>query len=243
MRARILVVLALVLVAALAAGCGTAVPDVKGKTAEQATAALVAAGFKLGRVDYVALGEGANGAVIGQDPQAGQRVTAGSVVNISVAGRPYVLVPSLVGLTREGVAAALNGAGLAAGSVGETMHPTAAVGTVVIQAPAAGTTITAGDKVDIWLSIGPKPPVTGTDLPDAKPNNPPAPVKVKVPTVKGLTLANAQAKLAAVGLKYKNVLGPGDGMTDVGFAYKSVPAAGTLVAKGTTVIVYSWKGP
>jgi hypothetical protein len=32
-------------------------------------------------------------------------------------------------------------------------------------------------------------------------------------------------------------------MTDVGFVYKQVPAAGTLVYVDSTVVCYSWTGP
>jgi beta-lactam-binding protein with PASTA domain len=47
-----------------AIGCGVPVPDVKGKTAAQAEAALTAGGFNLGKVTYDEAAEGALGAVI-----------------------------------------------------------------------------------------------------------------------------------------------------------------------------------
>jgi beta-lactam-binding protein with PASTA domain len=241
MSVRWLVAVALLLGAALGAGCGTAVPDVKGKTPEQATETLAAAGFRAGRVDYDPAGSGARGAVIAQDPAAGQRVSAGAIVNLTVAGAVPVAVPALAGMTREGAASALTLVGLVAGSIEETYSGSAPAGTVVTQAPAAGTTATAGDAVGFVLSLGAKPKPASTD--SGSSGTAPAPVKVKVPTVKGLKLAEAQAKIVAAGLKYKHVLGPGDGMTDVGFAYKQLPAAGTSVAKGTVVTVYSWTGP
>ena len=236
MRVRWLAAVVLMLAIVVCAGCGTAVPDVKGKTPQQAADTLSATGFKTGKVSWDPSGTGAKGAVIAQDPAAGRRVSAGAVVNLTVAGAAPVAVPSLAGMTREGALAALAIVGLVPGQVWEANSTTAASGTVLNQDPAAGTTVTAGYAVGFVLGRGPMPAVTVPGTPAATP----APVKVKVPPVKGLTLAVAQTKISAAGLKYKHVLGPGDGKTDVGFAYKQLPAAGTSVSKGTVVTAYSW---
>jgi hypothetical protein len=76
---------AVALVAALT-GCGTTVPDVKGKTVAQAERALTDAGFKSGKVTWDEKAEGAAGAVVSQDPAGGAKVSAGSIVNLVVAG-------------------------------------------------------------------------------------------------------------------------------------------------------------
>jgi len=244
MRIRLIAIMALVLVTALAAGCGTAVPDVKGMDVDRAAQTLVAAGFKLGSVERSSSATGHAGSVASQYPESGTRVAAGSVVNLTIIESPPIVVPSLIGMTREGATSALGIVGLKPGSVLETHSPTAPVGTVFAQDPAVGTTTTPGATVGFALSLGPKP-VTGSSGTSSggSSGGSTAPVKVKVPTVKGLTLGAAKAKILAAGLKYKNVLGPGDGMTDVGFAYKQFPAAGVTVTKGTYVTVYSWKGP
>ncbi|MDO8964062.1 MAG: PASTA domain-containing protein [Coriobacteriia bacterium] len=242
MRLRSIALVVVLLAAALVAGCGTAVPDVKGMTAAQATEALSATGFKAGKVEYDPAGAGAKGAVFAQDPAAGQRVSAGAVVNLTVAGPAPVAVPALTGMTRDGAASALAVVGLTAGAVTES-YDAAAAGTVISQVPAAGSVGAVGDTVAFAVSRGPKPSGSGSAGTDDSTDKPPAISKVKVPALKSLKLAAAQAKLASVGLKYKHVLGAGDGMADVGFVYKQVPVAGTVVAKGTVVTVYSWKGP
>jgi beta-lactam-binding protein with PASTA domain len=235
MKMRLITAIALMLVATVVSGCGVAVPDVKGKTPEQATATLVAAGFKAGRVDYDAASTGATGAVVAQDPGAGQSVTAGAVVNLTVAGaapttEPPAVTPEQVtvsaveGVDHAAARDALENAGFVVSE--ELKEDTADAGHVITQSPAGGTSAVKGSTVTLIVSSGP-----------------PAPVKVKVPSVKGLKLSAAKSKLETAGLKYKHVLGAGDGMTDVGFAYKQSPVAGTSVVKGTTVTVYSWSGP
>jgi beta-lactam-binding protein with PASTA domain len=65
---------------------------------------------------------------------------------------------------------------------------------------------------------------------------------VKVPSLKTLKLATAKSKITALGLKWKHVIGPGDGMAAVGFVYKQSPASGATVKKGSTVTIYTWDG-
>jgi hypothetical protein len=230
----LIVVSAVLLGGCTAGGCGTPVPDVKGKTPAQAEEALVAAGFKAGKVTWDATAAGAAGAVVGQDPAAGAPSSRGAIVNLTVAGAAPTTVPSLVGLSKEAAQSALAGAGLTMGGVTESFSPAAAAGVIIAQAPAAGFAVPANSSVVVVMSKGKE---------TVEPPPPPAATKVKVPAVKGLKLAAAQGKLAAVGLKWDHVLGPGDGMTDVGFVYKQTPAAGVLVDTGSTVVLTTWKGP
>jgi beta-lactam-binding protein with PASTA domain len=232
-------VIALVVSGCTVKGCGsTAVPDVKGKTALQAEEALVAAGFKTGKIVHDAAAQGALGAVIAQDPVAGAGSSAGAVVNLTVAGPPPVMVPVVTGMVRTAAADALAASGLKAGAVTESTSATMAAGLVISQSPTPALEVPAGSAVDLVVSTGPEkvtpPPV-----------EPPAKVvtSVKVPSLKGLKLATAKSKITALGLKWKHVLGPGDGMLDVGFVYKQSPASGKVVKKGSTVTIYTWVGP
>ena len=274
-------------------GCGTAVPDVKGKTPAQAEAALKAAGFAMGAVKYDPAAEGVAGAVVAQVPAAGTQAAAGSAVDLTVAGQPPVKVPVLIGLTKDAAAAALAAEGLTLGNVAASSSATVVAGAVMAQSPAAGADAQPDSSVDVVVSTGPAPvavpAVTGktyasatallesvgfkatrTDKADAAPAGtviaqtpeagamavpgtvvaltvstgvPPAPSTLKVPYLKSLKLQAAKDKLASVGLKWKHVLGPGDGMLDVGYVYKQVPAPNTVVAAGSTVTIYTWAGP
>lgn len=221
----------LAIAAALVSGCGTAVPDVKGKTADQASRAIAAAGFKPGAVRYDENAEGAAGAVIAQEPAAGERAADGSTVLLTVAGPAPVQVPSIVGLTRQAATAMLVTLGLDLGDVIESYEPTAPAGQLVQQEPPAGTVVPKGTLLKAVASKGPQPVETSGSG------------KVKVPAVKGLKLDVAKSKISAAGLKWKYVTGAGDGMTDHGYVYKQSPAGGTTVAKGSVVTIYEWVGP
>jgi eukaryotic-like serine/threonine-protein kinase len=202
------------------------VPSVVGQTKETAIAALAATGLTLGDVTESFSTTAAPGAVIAQRPPAGSEAPSGSPVALTVSvGQQPVSVPAVVGKTYPDASAVLSRAGLKAAKTDKA--DSAPAGAVVDQSPSAGTKVAPGSTVTLVVSTG----------------TPSAPAKVAVPSVKGLKLAAAQAKIEAAGLKWKQVLGPGDGMTDVGFVYKQVPTAGTLVYVDSTVACYSWTGP
>jgi beta-lactam-binding protein with PASTA domain len=214
-------------------GCGTAVPDVKGKTAQQAEAALTAAGFRTGRVAYDEAAEGAFGAVIAQMPSAGSSSQAGAVVDLTVAGAAPVTVPSIVGMSKATAASSLAATGLTLGDVTESYAATIPAGAVIQQEPPDGTEVPRDTAVLAVVSRGPKPPP-----PPVEPV-----VHVKVPSLKGLEIAAAKTRIASAGLKWRHVLGPGNGMIAEGFVYKQSPASGTSVHKSAVVTFYTWKGP
>jgi beta-lactam-binding protein with PASTA domain len=228
-----LVCFALLTAGCTAIGCGVPVPDVKGKTPQQAEAALTAAGFNLGNVTYDEAAEGALGAVIEQTPAAGISSKEGEIVDLTVAGAAPVTVPSVVGLGKDAAASALAAVRLTLGDVIESYAATVSAGAVVQQEPPAGTVVPDATAVKVVVSKGPeptKPPVTTVD-------------HVKVPLVKGLKISTAKAKIVAAGLKWKYLTGPGDGMTGPGFVYKQSPASGKTVNEGSVVSIYEWTGP
>jgi beta-lactam-binding protein with PASTA domain len=224
---------ALLLSGCTSIGWGVPVPDVKGKTVPQAEAALAAAGFATGKVTYDEAAEGALGAVIAQTPVAGSSSKEGAVVNMTVAGAAPVTVPSVVGLGKDAAAAALGALGLALGEVVESYMATVPAGSVVQQEPPAGTVVPRGAVVKAVVSKGTEP----AKSPAATATH------VKVPLVKGLALAKAKSKISSAGLKWKHILGPGDGMAAEGFVYKQAPASGTSVDKASVVTIYTWAGP
>ena len=129
--------------------------------------------------------------------------------------------------------------GLEPGTVTESFSATVTAGLVIAQSPQPALEVAAGSPVDLVVSKGPEivePPAPPT------PPATPAAVHVKVPSVKGLKLATAKSKITAAGLKWKHLLGGGDGMTDEGFVYKQSPSSGKSVDKGSTVTIYTWNG-
>lgn len=183
MKFRPLLGLTLVLAMLLLAGCGTAIPDVKGKTATQAEDALKAAGFTLGKITYSQEASGALGAVIAQEPAAGTRSKSGAMVVVTVAGPPPVAIPSLVGLDRASAEAALGASGLTVGTVTESFSTTAPVGMVISQTPVGQMEAPRGSGVTLFVSEGVEP--------------------VVVPSVKGKKEAEAKSALQTAGFVAK----------------------------------------
>jgi beta-lactam-binding protein with PASTA domain/Ca2+-binding RTX toxin-like protein len=96
---------------------------------------------------------------------------------LTLAGAtPSIVVPAVVGLTEGGASAALAAAGLTALS-DIANSTTAAIGNVIAQTPAAGAIAPAGSTVTIIVSLG-----------------------TRVPSVLGLTQANATSALSAANL-------------------------------------------
>ncbi len=173
----------LILCVAILPGCGTAVPDVKGMTATQAEKAITSAGFQLGKVTYDGKAVGAVGAVVGQDPTAGDRAKPGSLIVITITGPPPVVVPSLVGLGKDKAATVLTAVGLNLGHVADSYDASASANTIISQTPAAKSDAPGGSNISIIVSKGPKP--------------------VAVPLVKDKTQADGTKLLTSAGLKVK----------------------------------------
>ncbi|HJQ50777.1 MAG TPA: Stk1 family PASTA domain-containing Ser/Thr kinase [Gaiellaceae bacterium] len=94
-------------------------------------------------------------------------------------------------------------------------------GIVYDQNPDAGSKVDRGGTVTIWVSTGPP--------------------KVKVPSVKGKTWADAQQELSNLGFKPEEHFVPG-GKTK-GIVSATDPPAGTAAPKGSTVRVNVYSGP
>ncbi|MCL2826992.1 MAG: PASTA domain-containing protein, partial [Eggerthellaceae bacterium] len=134
------------------------VPDLTGKSADDARKALDDAGLKsaAGTAEYsstVPVNQ-----VIRQDPPAGQTVNKGSTVTYYLSlGIENGDVPSVIGLSREGAIAALEAAGFKLGNEGHqfnTNNDNSKKGLVISQNPNAGTSTPKGTQVDIVIDDG-----------------------------------------------------------------------------------------
>jgi len=122
------------------------VPDVSGKTYDDAAAALSAVGFKPARADVfddkIDVGK-----VVGTDPAGGQSAPKGSTITINVSKGPeLVAVPSVVGLTVEAASLKLQQAGLV-----PDVENYAPGKTVRAVSPKEGTQVKKGSKVSLIL--------------------------------------------------------------------------------------------
>ncbi|MFD3545981.1 Stk1 family PASTA domain-containing Ser/Thr kinase [Streptomyces sp. NPDC058655] len=126
-----------------------AVPDLTGKTREQAVKALQDANLKLGSTTESDLPGATPKTVISQSPLAGEQVEVGRTVNITVskAAPQTVPVPSLANRTVGQAKDELKRVGLAFGAVLSGPPDDKAV--VIFSEPVAGTALPAGTAVNV----------------------------------------------------------------------------------------------
>jgi len=122
------------------------VPDVTGKTFDDASQQLTGAGFTVARADDFS-DTVDSGKVIGTDPPANQGANRGSQVTVHVSKGPeMVTVPNLVGLTLDAAQAKLQGMGF------EVDTQSYLPGRLVrAQSPAAGASVNKGTKVTLFF--------------------------------------------------------------------------------------------
>jgi len=195
------------------------VPDVVGKTREEAEKTVREAGFIPGAVSFASAPEGkAVGTVLSQNPVAGTRVARKGTIALTVAREPgtKVKIPGLLGLPRERAEALLKEAGLVTGAVFDEPHEDEKKGTVLKQTPEAGTEVDPGTRVDLVVASEP------LDL-------------VKVPVVLRKTVEEARILLEKAGLKLGKVTVGKKYMTEL--VIKQSPLPNKKVPKGTAIDV------
>ena len=192
------------------------VPDVAGRSSAQADSQLKSAGLKMVVAGQVASASVPTDTIVSESPAAGQRVRQGSEIAVVVSiGLPRVNVPSIIGADLQTASSQVASAGLVVGKVTRKNSTTYPVDTVISSNPPAGEPLPVGTKIDIVVSAGE--------------------ATVTMPDVRGISQANATAKLTSVGLK-----------VDVGRQYSSQPtgrvvtqgpAPGSTVPAGATVTI------
>lgn len=128
-----------------------AVPDLMGKSLEEAKKALEAAGLTLAGVLDVDTGE--PGKVSAMTPQAGAELGRGAGVTLSVA-RPSIAVPKLLNAHINEAREKIKKAGLMVGEVRERYDSRKRGNLVLSQEPEAGTPVALGTKVDLIINQG-----------------------------------------------------------------------------------------
>jgi beta-lactam-binding protein with PASTA domain/predicted Ser/Thr protein kinase len=140
------------------------VPDVKGKSRDDAISTLAERGLKVKPRDVYS--KEREGTVIAQFPTPGSRVRKGSTVQINVSrGLQPIGVPSVVGQPYESAASQLQAAGFAVAR--RDVDSDQPKNNVVAQDPAGGASAARGATVTLSVSKGPKtsaiPDVTSQD--------------------------------------------------------------------------------
>jgi eukaryotic-like serine/threonine-protein kinase len=195
------------------------VPDVTtGNPAfTDARTALIRKGFKVKRVDVTADGV-APGRVIKQSPPAGQLQVKGGVVKLSVSNN-MVLLPNFVGQTIQQATATLQSYGLAV--MPTPMDSEQPPNTVLSQSPVPGATVLRGSTVTLTIARAPT---------------------VAVPAVMGQDQVAASQTIQAAGLQ-PQITPQSSATVPAGKVINTSPAAGTMVAKGSAVMLFVSTGP
>jgi membrane peptidoglycan carboxypeptidase len=141
----------------LTKGVQIAIPDLMGKTPDEAKSILTGLGLDAAdgpQQDSVAPA----GTISATDPAPGTQVSKGTVVTLFTSNGSMVAVPNVVGQKASDAQAALTAAGFKVKTAGGN-SPTA---TVQAQDPAAGTPVKAGSQVTLTLSVPNPAPTPGT---------------------------------------------------------------------------------
>jgi eukaryotic-like serine/threonine-protein kinase len=192
------------------------VPDVVGQPEAQATAALQADGFVANTTPQASTTV-AQGVVISTNPPAGQSAGEGSAVQVVVSnGKPQVTIPPVVGQDPASAGQQLGAMGLKVTTANES-STTISQGNVTRTSPPAGTVVTVGSTVTVYVSTGPP--------------------TVAVPDVRHDNQAQAQAAISAAGLVANFIPQTVSNANQNGMVLSQNPAPGTQVQNGSMVNV------
>ena len=190
------------------------VPELTGKSQDEAQRSLTEAGLAVGAVTDAYSEDVPQGQVISQSVAAGTSLAHDSAVDIVLSkGRQPLTVPTLSGLSASAAKSAIEDLGLVAAPT-DAYSDTVAEGQVISQQTREGSTLYRGDSVAYTVSKGPE--------------------KVAIPDVVGLQREEAHSRLESAGFTVKEeaILGG-----FFGTVRSSDPAAGTMTKKGSTVTI------
>ncbi len=135
------------------------VPDVAGMTPAAARERLASLGLEYRQVGARGSENIPAGAVLSQDPAPGTSVPPKSVVEVVLSRGPQqVAVPAVTEMSLEQAKRYLEDRGLACGQVRRDYHDRIPAGYIAGTFPPANTRLSPGSKVDIVVSLGPRPP-------------------------------------------------------------------------------------
>lgn len=193
-----------------------AVPDVTGKSVDDATQILQNAGFKVNPTPQTSDTVPA-GTVITTMPGPGQTQGQGGLITLVVSsGKAQVTIPTLEGQSPTVAGNKLGSLGLVVTPASEASNSIAA-GEVTRTSPQAGTMVPVGSTVIVYVSTGP--------------------TQVTVPNLSGDTQSQAASQLQNAGLKGSFTSATASSASQNGLVIAQSPSAGTTATDGSTVSV------
>lgn len=132
------------------------VPDLSGKTLEEARDLLQRNGLKIGDILERESETVPKGYIISTQPPVGSLVRKGRKINIIVStGAPYVVLPDLRSLSEERARKLLEDLGLTVGDVSYKYDKSVPLGQVISQSPTPNSRVSKGTSVNLQVSLGP----------------------------------------------------------------------------------------
>ncbi len=218
------VVIAAILGVLLHGGKDIEVPDLTGKTVEEAEEILDEAGLKLAEGNEVYSDEYEEGLIVSQSPKAGMEVKKGKTIKVNISkGTGTVEVPSVIGYTTSEAKETLEAQGFRLGSVKEE-ESSQTPGTIISQDPNPGTQAESGATVNVVIAKE---------------------VEVKtvaVPGLLGKSIDSAEKALNKVGLNLGNINYEYNDDYPEGQIIAQQYSSGTEVNEGTSVDITVSRG-
>jgi beta-lactam-binding protein with PASTA domain len=198
-------------------GREVAMPDVVGMKVVEAQRTLQARGVGIKVADRIYNSLPVD-AVVRQSPAPGSRVKTGQYAHVMLSlGPQKATIPTLVDRSLRAARIELLRGGMQLGEISSVYLPVGQDDTVIQQEPAPGASDLTSPHIDLLVSLGSRPPA------------------YVMPEMVGLSLAEAESKLAGTGLKVaKLTFSPVPG-TLHGTVATQTPPRGSRVDSSTTI--------
>lgn len=210
---------------------GVTVPDVTDMSYSQAESALTNVGLKIKKGADIASDDVDEGKVAAQNPTAGEKVKKGTTVTVNLSsGSSNGEVPNLVGQTYDSsTRTIIEAAGFQLGNVTYAYSDSYDKGVIMNQSPSGGSKAEKDSEVDLVVSKGSK-----EDQEEEED-------EVSVPSVTGLEVSSARAKLADAGFEVSIEYQESTSYKS-GYVISQSVSAGTKAKKGSSVTIVVSKG-
>ena len=187
-------------------------PNVVGKTFEDASAILQKAGFPAQQGESRYHKSVPANIVLQEDPPAGSRQKRGTTVVLALsAGQKTAEVPVTTNMSQQQARIAIENTGLTMGNVSEQLAD-APRGLVIATSPLAGTQVQLPGSVDIVLSKGP--------------------ATVQVPDFYGRSVGEARSMVEQLGLRIAGISRDTSSIQPENTVIRQLPAAGQTISAG-----------
>ena len=190
-------------------------PNVVGKSFEDASVALQKAGFPAQQGETRFSRTVAANVVLQEDPPAGSRQKRGTNVVLALSGgQKAAEVPVTTNMSQQQARISIENTGLVMGNVSEQLSD-APRGLVIATSPPAGTKVDLPGTVDIVLSKGP--------------------ATVNMPDLYGRSVGEARSMVEQIGLRIAGVSRDTSSLQPENTVIRQMPAAGATISAGGAV--------